>query len=636
MNGFYSDETNRSHVIGKRRFVIFAVCFSLVTLAVVGRYGYLMLFPRQIPVPARVERPGGRGPIFDRNGRILALESRMGNITLWRPSMESAEVLSRELAPLLEQAPDEILSRIVNSQSDFIYLRRQVNESTVRHVEAAIIDGRLRGVSIQPVLGRIYPERELAAQLIGFVGNDNSGLAGVEFAFDRELAAIPGTRQALGYWDRRTGSQIFLTLDINVQHILENIARQVLDQTRAEAVMFMAMDPRTGDILGSVSLPGFDPNNFRNSDEMSRMDRPAIWAFEPGSTFKIFSKAALLDAGAIAEDTFFYCRGYYERITARGERIVINCMSAHGWVSAREITVVSCNAGAAYAADQMSMRDFHGRMRAFGFGARTGAGNPGETAGFLRPPEQWSERSRPTISMGQEIAVSALQMLKASTAIANDGILVYPRIISRIVSADGTVRPFEPGSPRRILSPETSRAMRRYMMETTSRLGTGWRAYVEDLSLGVKTGTAQMIDPRTGAYSLTDFISSCIAILPADNPSLVLYLAIIRPQGEMLAGRIAAPPIREAADALINYLGIPRGRNPQVVHTGAIAIPALPYPAVNEIVPNFSGVAKRQLVPLLLRDDLHMQVHGEGWVARQSPAPGTPLTSDTVIVLELE
>jgi len=460
----------------------------------------------------------------------------------------------------------------------------------------------------------------------------------VEFAFDRELAPEQGQRQTLGPWDRRTGSQIFLTLDVNVQYILESIARQTLIENKAEAVMFMAMDPRTGDILGSVSLPGFDPNNIRNSDETSRMDRPAIWAYEPGSAFKIFSLAALLDSGAIERNTFFNCVGYYERVTARGERMVINCMGAHGRVSAREITIFSCNAGAAYAADRLDARIFHDRLRDFGFGARTGAGNPGETAGFLRPTERWSERSKPTISMGQEIAVSALQMLKAATAIANDGVLVSPRIISRIVSPDGaTTRTFEPDTPRRVLSPETSRAMRQYLMDTPSSLGTGWRAYVEDLSLGVKTGTAQIIDPRTGAYSPTDFISSCIAILPAEAPSLVLYLAIVRPRGEtILAGRIAAPPIREAAEALINYLGIPRGRNPQIAHAGAVSIPALPFPAVDEFVPDFSGVAKRQLLPLLLRSDLRIQVSGDGWVVRQSPAPGTPLTPNTVIILELE
>jgi cell division protein FtsI (penicillin-binding protein 3) len=240
--------------------------------------------------------------------------------------------------------------------------------------------------------------------------------------------------------------------------------------------------------------------------------------------------------------------------------------------------------------------------------------------------------------MGQEIAVSALQMLQAASAVANDGVLVPPRIISRIVSADGkTLRNYEPEKPRRILSPETARTMRNYMKDVTSSIGTGWRANVEDLSLAVKTGTAQIIDPRTGSYSSTDFIASCIALLPAESPSLVLYLAIIKPQGgSYLGGRIAAPPIREAAEALINYLGIPRGRNPQISHAGAISIPAVPYPAVNETVPDFSGVAKRQLVPLLLRDDLRIQIYGDGWVVRQSPAPGTPLSADTVIVLELK
>ena len=634
MNGPYSGEAGQTRIAGKQRFIIFAACFSLVTLAVLGRYGYLMLFPQEHTRPALSGHSGGRGPIFDRNGRILALESRMGDITLWRPLMEDAGELSRELAPFLEQSPEEILNRITNSQSDFMYLRRNVNASTVNLVEAAITEGRLRGVSVEPVPGRIYPERYLAAQIVGFVGNDNAGLAGVEFAFNRELAPQP--RMTLGSRDRRAGSQLFLTLDINVQHILEGIAGRVLAQTNAEAVMFMAMDPRNGDILGSVSLPGFDPNDIRRSSEISRMDRPAIWAFEPGSVFKIFSLAALMEAGAIAEDTLFFCPGYYERITPRGERIVINCMAAHGWVRAREITIVSCNAGAAHAADQLSAQLFHDHLRDFGFGARTGAGNPGETAGILQPAGRWSERSRPTISMGQEIAVSALQMLKAATAIANDGVLVPPRIVSHVVTADGQAQVFVPGPPRRVLSPDTSRAMRRYMMDTTSSLGTGWRAYVEDLSLGVKTGTAQMIDPRTGAYSPTDFISSVIAVLPAENPSLVLYLVIVRPQGEFLAGRIAAPPIREAADALINYLGIPRGRNPQIAHSGAISIPALSHLTVNEVVPDFSGAAKRQLVPLLARSDLRMQIHGDGWVARQSPAPGTPLTSDTVIVLELE
>jgi cell division protein FtsI (penicillin-binding protein 3) len=173
------------------------------------------------------------------------------------------------------------------------------------------------------------------------------------------------------------------------------------------------------------------------------------------------------------------------------------------------------------------------------------------------------------------------------------------------------------------------------MMDVTSDIGTGWRANVEDLSLAVKTGTAQIVNPLTGAYSATDFIASCVALLPAESPSLVLYLAIVKPKGEILGGRIAAPAIREAAEELINYLGIPRGRSPQIVHPGTVVIPAIPYPTVNERVPDFTGLSKRQLLPLLQREDLRILISGDGWVVGQEPAPGSPITGETIINLEL-
>jgi cell division protein FtsI (penicillin-binding protein 3) len=174
------------------------------------------------------------------------------------------------------------------------------------------------------------------------------------------------------------------------------------------------------------------------------------------------------------------------------------------------------------------------------------------------------------------------------------------------------------------------------MADVTSSIGTGWRANVEDLSLAVKTGTAQIIDPAAGVYSDTDFIASCIALLPAESPSLVLYLAIIKPKGDYLGGRIAAPPIREAAEALIDYLGIPRGRNPQISHSGSVSLPAGEPLILSDSVPDFSGYSKRQLLPLLLRDDLQIEINGDGWVKRLSPAPGTPLSPGMTIILELE
>jgi cell division protein FtsI (penicillin-binding protein 3) len=570
-----------------------------------------------------------RGPILDRNGRILALQTRMGNITLWRPDMEDAAVLAKELAPILEIPALEIQDRILLSPSDFMYLKKQADQSTLRIIEDAKAAGNLQGINIEPIVGRIYPEQELAGQIIGFVGEDNRGLAGIEYAFDQVLAGVEQNGS-------RIGSQVVLTLDITVQHILENIANRTMIENQAEAVMLLAMDPRTGDILGSASLPGFNPNEINSSDEISRMDRPSLWAYEPGSVFKIFSLSALLDAELIGEQTVFVCNGHYERTTSRGEKIVINCLSAHGRVTARDIIAYSCNAGAAYASDLMGRDAFYGRLRDFGFGSRTATGIPGETAGFLRAVEGWSDRSKPTIAMGQEIAVSAMQMIQAATAVANDGILVPPRIVSRIVSGDERVA-YEGRGSRRILRAETARTMRRYMTDVTSTIGTGWRANIEDLSLAVKTGTAQIIDPETGSYSDRDFIASCIALVPADTPSLILYLTIVKPQGESyLGGRIAAPAIREAAEALVDYLGIPRGKNPQIIHPGLVKIPPEESPALSDRVPDFSGYSKRSLLPLLLQDEIHIEITGDGWVRWQNPPPGTPLSPGDTIYLELE
>jgi cell division protein FtsI (penicillin-binding protein 3) len=608
----------------KQRYIVVFSLLVLFLLYLLVTYASLML-KNDLPPPARrSERLTERGAILDRNGRFLALQVRFADVSIWRPSITDIELLTTELEPILEIPSAEIRQRIENSESNFLYLKRQIDDTTARRLSALLEEKRIRGVMVQPIVGRLYPERNLASQVIGFVGDRNRGLEGIEFAFNDILDGID---------DEGRGSQVFLTIDTYVQYILEQIASRTMEETGAEAVMLLAMDPRSGDILGSASLPGFDPNNFRASNEISRMNRPNIWAYEPGSVFKVFTLAALMDSGAISGNSVFTCNGIYT--PSRGSPI--HCLGSHGNVTAREIIIHSCNAGAAYASDHLRNSDFYRLLNNYGFGLRTGAGSPGETSGYLVQSEFWSERSKPTLAIGQEIAVSAYQMLQAASAIANDGVLVPPRIVSRIVSADGkTVTPWEGGENRRILNPETARAMRSYMVDATSGIGTGWRAAVEDLSLAVKTGTAQIIDPATRRYSDTDFIASCIAILPAESPSLILYLTIIKPKGEIFGGRIAAPAIREAAESLIDYIGIPRGRNPQISHPPSVNIPTGRLPEIDSHVPDFSGLAKRVLLPLLLRDDLNVEIYGDGWVRRQSPPAGTPLADGMTIVLELE
>jgi cell division protein FtsI (penicillin-binding protein 3) len=608
------------------RFKALFIFMAAAALTLIGRYGYLMLGGGESSVSRSQERPPERGPILDRNGRVLALYTRLANVTAWRSSVLDPEAVGEELAPLLEQTAASIRERIAGSPTDFVYLKKQIDESTIKLIEEAQAEGRLQGVGLEYIPGRIYPERNLASQIIGFVGDENRGLEGIEYDFEEDLAG-----------NDKKGNQVILTIDTNVQYILEQIAGETLRETAAESIMFLAMDPRTGDILGSASLPNYDPNNIRSSTENQRMNRPAVWAYEPGSVFKIFSLATLLDRGAITEDTTFICNGYYEHITGRGERIRINCLAAHGRVTMRDIIVVSCNAGAAYAADQLGEEAFYEGIRNFGFGSRTLSGVPGETAGILRTTDSWSGRSKATIAMGQELSVSTLQVLQAASAIANDGILVPPRMVSRVASPEGEeIRRWDSGPARQVIKPETARAIRSAMVDVTSSIGTGWRANVQDLSLAVKTGTAQFAEPGTATYSDTEVIASCIALLPAESPSLILYLVIVKPQGETLAGRIAAPAIRQAAESLAEYLGIPRGLNPLVLHPSQVTLPRDQVPVIGDVVPDFTGLSKRSLIPLLLRDDLHIEMQGEGWVRRQSPPPATPIGPETIIYLEFE
>jgi cell division protein FtsI (penicillin-binding protein 3) len=610
----------------KKRYIFVFSCLIVFAAYLLVYYGSLML-KGKVPNLHQTAVTVERGSIMDRNGHFLALQIRFADVAVWRPSITDVDFLSVELAPLLELPPPEIKKKINTSESNFLYIKRQIDDAAARRLSALLEEKKIKGVMVQPVLGRLYPEKNLASQIIGFVGDKNQGLEGIEYAFNSVLGGTENAGSAYG-----KGSHVMLTIDTNVQHILERIAGKTLNETRAEAVMLLAMDPRSGDVIGSASLPNFDLNNIRVSDELSRMNRPVIWAYEPGSVFKVFTIAALMDSGAITGNSVFTCNGVY--VTNRGSHI--NCLGAHGRVTAREIIIYSCNAGAGYASDQISGGSFYKLLTDFGFGSRTGAGSPGETSGYLLGSEQWSDRSKPTIAMGQEIAVSAYQMLQAASAIANDGMLISPRIVSNIISSDGRVSEWKPVERRRVLKAETARDIRSYMVDTASGIGTGWRAAVEDLSLAVKTGTAQIIDPATRRYSETDFIASCIALLPAESPSLILYLAIIKPRGEILGGRIAAPAIREAAESLIDYIGIPRGRNPQVTHPSTVNIPARRLPIIGSHVPDFSGISKRVLLPLLLRDDVHVELRGEGWVRRQNPPAGTPVTDGMNIILELE
>jgi cell division protein FtsI (penicillin-binding protein 3) len=625
----------------KRRFFIAITALFAAALYILIRYA-LNIEPG-ISENAETQRTTlERGPIVDRNGKILASQVRRYDIYIIPPKErnpnrqnEKINNLANRLAPVLEMNEDEIRQKIRSSKRDFI-IKRYVTPDTYNAIRAMQEEkgSPLAGVIARAVPFRVYPEKSLASQIIGFVGTEYQGQEGIEYAFNNELSG----KESSG-----SGEKVELTIDVNVQHILEKVAGSTLKETRAESVIFLAMDPRNGEILGSAVVPGFDPNDFRNFNIEYYRNLPANMPYEPGSVMKAVSISALMNSGAINERSEFICNGTYEWTTPSGRKEKLSCADgvAHGKVGPREIIMYSCNIGAFHAAGMQNDLGFYQSMLDFGFGKRTGAWRPEmEISGFIDKPgsRTWSSRTKQSIAFGQEIAVSALQMLQAAGVIANDGVLIPPKIMSRIVSADGkTVKVWDNGEnqSRQVISPDVARKMRRYMADTASSFGTGWRGSIGDLNIAIKTGTAQLSAGGRG-YSTTDFISSCIALLPAENPSLVLYVAIIKPRGETYGGRIAAPAIKEAAEEIVNYLGIPRGRTPWWSHSGSINIEEEKMPAIGARIPNFYGLSKKTLLPLLLRNDLHIEIFGDGWVRRQSPPVGTVLTADMVIELYLE
>ena len=313
-------------------------------------------------------------------------------------------------------------------------------------------------------------------------------------------------------------------------------------------------------------------------------------------------------------------------------------MEHHGWCTPKDGLRYSCNDVLCQISDRISEEEFIERIRLLGFGSKTGVELPGETSGLVKDPssQSWSARSKQTIAIGQEISVSALQMVQAATAYANEGIPLQLTFIHKITNKDGSIfYENEPKYKTRVFSKNTADYILS-CMETTAKAGTGSRANLKDVAIGVKTGTAQMADKVNGGYSSTDFLSSCMAIFPIDDPQIILYIVVQKAKGETYGGRIVAPVIGEAADLIVDHLGISRGGAASLEHSGVIKISGSNQIVLGETVPDFTGKTRKDLLPLLENQNIKLNINGSGWVTSQSPEPGTPISENMVIELNLE
>ena len=622
MNGFF----NKKALIG-----MLAV-FGIFVIYVLVLYAKLAFTPVSSIVSSAP--PVQRGSIVDRNGKPLAVQTNFYHVGVTPHLVRNKAQFADDVSGPLGMESSDIM-RILeqNSAASFVYLKKKITQTAYAELKKITDAKGYVYVNYDRIPGRIYPENALASQLIGYMGDDGKGLAGIEYSMQSYLQPSEKDENAKESQEKN----VYLTIDANLQYKLEEIARDTMRTTQAESMMLIAADAKNGEILSYISLPSANLNEYSYASVSETVDRPAMEAYEPGSVFKIFTVSVACDQGLIRQDDSFLCDGMYERRIKGGEAVRIKCLDRHGWLTARDALKYSCNDVLGQISDRISDDDFIAKIRALGFGQRTEIELPGETYGSVKDSDSalWSVRSKPTIAIGQEISVSALQMVQAATAIANKGIPLKLTLVKRITNKDGSVFYEHTAVPKeRVLKQSTAEYVLS-CMETTATSGTGSRARLNDISLGVKTGTAQMAS-KSGGYSTTDFLSNCMAIFPVEDPQIILYIVVEKAKGETYAGRIVAPVIAKAADEIIDYLGMSRGDAASLEHSGKISISAARPIILGKKLPDFTGLSKRDIMNLVNSNGIQVKINGSGWVKSQNPAPGTPVTENMIIELNLE
>jgi cell division protein FtsI (penicillin-binding protein 3) len=405
----------------------------------------------------------------------------------------------------------------------------------------------------------------LSAQTLGFTNIDDHGIEGIEFYYDAHLrgptSKFTVLKDALGRGfdaeKRRVskfrGNNLILTIDSTIQYIAEKALEEAVTEFSAKSGMAIIMAPKTGAILAMAHFPFFNPNAFNGFDKKLWRNRTITDPFEPGSTMKIFSAAAALESGNAFPNSIFYCENGAYKI---GQEVVHDTRP-YGWLSLQQIIKHSSNIGAVKVSEITGPESLYKTLRDFGFGSKTGIDCPGETSGSLSPFKQWAKIDAGTISFGQGISVSALQLASAASAIANEGLLMKPYIVQAITDQNGRLlKSFEPRIARRVVSEKTARTLVRIMQTVITKGGTGVKAAIEGYSVCGKTGTAQKIDEK-GEYSDGKFISSFVGFAPAEKSEVAILVVIDEPQDQHYGSIVAAPVFKKIAHKILSYMNIP-------------------------------------------------------------------------------
>ncbi|MGB2672853.1 MAG: penicillin-binding protein [Candidatus Acidiferrum sp.] len=566
-------QRDRAHV----RLLFIAGVALLWIGAVFGRLTYLQLFlhgeylARALHQQQRtIEITPERGAIYDRNKRPLAMSIPVDS-AFGVPSEIADEHLAARLLSGVVDVPQEVLETRFESSRSFVWISRKLPPEKAEAITAL----NLKGVYLQKENQRFYPKRDLAAHVLGFVDMDEKGLGGIEYELDNKIRGESGKIVVMEDAKKRwfdasqakldSGADVVLTLDEKIQYLTERELNAAIAQNHAIAGSAIVMNPNNGEILALANWPTFNPNKASEAPAEARMDRAVSALYEPGSTFKLVTLAAGFNEGITRPDEVFDCEN--GSVLVAGHRI--HDHKPFGLLNVSQILAESSDVGAIKIALRLQAPRFYDYIRAFGFGALTGVDLPGESKGILRPVNDWGSFSIGSISMGQEVGVTPIQLITAVSAIANGGLLYRPHVVAElergdhVLPAEGILAPTE---PRRVIRPDTAATMRQ-LMEGVVLYGTGPKAHLDGWTSAGKTGTAQKIDPTTGRYSRTQYIASFTGFAPINNPAVTILVSLDSPVGLHEGGEVAAPVFKRIAEEVLTYLDVPRDvpLNPKLI-----------------------------------------------------------------------
>lgn len=626
-----------SSVTVRRRIFLALVIGIILYTALISRLGYIQivqgqwlldkandLWKRDIPFEAK------RGRILDRNGEVLVENISVPSVLAIPAQIEDPRETARKLAVILGESEEKIYEAITKRQMiNRVPGGRKISAEKARQIQQLY----LPGIEVAEDTKRYYPHGTLAAHVLGFTGIDNQGLTGLERVYHDLLQGTPGyvsfpadaggktmPGEAEKYVPPIDGMDMYLTIDKTIQAFLERELDQAMISYQPDDALAIAMNPKTGEIFGMASRPTFDPARYQEyPSEVYNRNLPIWKTYEPGSTFKIVTLAAALNEGVIRLDETFHDPGY---INVAGTRLRCWKRSGHGHETMLEVVENSCNPGFVVMGQRLGKEKLFDYIQKFGFGQKTGIDLLGEANGLLFNLERVGPVELGTTSFGQGVSVTPIQQMAAVAAAINGGKLYKPHIAKEWRSSitQDVVGRVQPTLVRQVITPETSEKVR-YALESVVARGTGRNAFIDGYRVGGKTGTAQKV--KDGRYAQGEYIVSFIGFAPADDPQILVYVAVDNPKATAFGGLIAAPIVRNILESTLSYLEVPR-RSKQIEREYR-------YGDKKYVeVPDLRGMSIREITASYYTMPLEVAGYGSQ-VIKQSPEPGSKVEEGSKI-----